>query len=162
VVPDLDGFGYPVELLTRNLAQPWDWFHRFHHHLSHNLLSCLLIAAVAWRLGGRSGRVALLALLAALGHLGCDLIGASGPDGYQWPIPFWQPLSSQGWTWLCQWGLSSWENAVITVLALILTLSLAVKRGFSPVELFSPRWDQQVVAALRRQAARWRGEITEA
>ncbi len=149
LAPDLDGFGYPFEALTRDSAHPIEWFHRFHHHLTHNLLACVAIAGCAWMFGGRTWRVAALALAAALGHLACDLIGARGPDGNQWPIPFLQPFSDLGWSWSGQWGLSSWQNAAITIAALLAAAALAVRRGISPVELVSPRADACVVEALR-------------
>ncbi len=149
ILPDLDGFGYPVELATRNAAQPIEWFHRFHHQLSHNALTCLALGVLAW-LWCRSWQVAALAALAASLHLLCDLVGARGPDGYPWPIPFLQPWSEHGWIWSGQWGLASWQNFLITLLALGGTLALAVRRGFSPLELVVPGSDVRIVEALRR------------
>jgi inner membrane protein len=149
IAPDLDGFGYPVEALTRTSAQPIEWFHRYHHELTHNLPTCAAIAVLAWLFAGRSWRVAGLAGLAALLHLLCDLLGARGPDGYQWPLPLLQPWSEHGWTWSGQWGLASWQNFLITLAALSTTVALAVRRGFSPAELVLPRTDVRIVAALR-------------
>jgi hypothetical protein len=45
--------------------------------------------------------------------------------------------------------LNAWPNILLTVALLILTVLLAVKHGFSPVEIFSGRADSAVVAALR-------------
>ncbi len=150
IAPDADGFGYPFEALTGNSDHPIEWFHRYHHHLTHNLLACAVIAVLAWTFGGRSWRVASLAFAAALLHLLCDLIGARGPDGDQWPVPFLQPFSDHGWVWSGQWGLASWQNAAITAAALALAMVLAAERGFSPLEMISLRADARVVAVIRR------------
>jgi inner membrane protein len=150
LAPDVDGFGYPFQLLTRNSAEPLDWFARFHHHLTHNLLAAFVIAALACAWAKGSWRVAVLAFAAANLHLVCDLVGARGPDGNQWPIPYWQPFAGGGWTWSGQWRLDSWQNLVITLAALVLTVAIARRRGRTPVEIVSLGADQRVVAALRR------------
>jgi hypothetical protein len=160
LAPDVDGFGYPFELLTRNSANPLDWFHRYHHHLTHNLLAVLAIGVVAWACCRWSWRVLLLATAAAMLHLVCDFVGARGPadlthpDGDPWPIPLWQPFSDVGYSWSGQWGLASWQNASITVALLVAAAVIAVRRGWSPVELVSRRADAVVVGALRARFGR--------
>ncbi|MBA2480807.1 MAG: metal-dependent hydrolase [Planctomycetes bacterium] len=150
LAPDLDGFGYPFQLLTRNNAEPLDWFTRFHHHLAHNLLATIVIAALACAWARGSWRVAVLALIAANLHMVCDLIGARGPDGNQWPIPYWQPFSDVGWVWTGQWRLDSWQNLVITLSALALSVAIALRHSRTPVEIASMRADHGVVATIRR------------
>jgi inner membrane protein len=69
-------------------------------------------------------------------HLLCDLIGARGPDGDQWPIPYLKPFSNSiQLTWHGQWALNAWQNFVITGLMLAATLWIAQEYGSSPVEL---------------------------
>jgi LexA-binding, inner membrane-associated putative hydrolase len=98
------------------------------------------------------GLTALLVLLSFHLHLLCDLIGARGPDGYQWPIPYLKPFSS-AWqlTWHGQWALNAWQNFVITGLLLLATFWIARKYGSSPVELMSQRWNRECVDALRQR-----------
>ena len=87
-------------------------------------------------------------------HLLCDLVGARGPEGEQWPIPYLLPFS-RAWdlTWSGQWALNAWPNFVLTLAALAATLFWAWKRGYSPLEIFSTRADRALVAALRRRFA---------
>jgi predicted amidophosphoribosyltransferase len=47
--------------------------------------------------------------------------------------------------------LNAWPNIIITVVLLGITLWLAWRRGFSPLEMISSKWDQSFVEALRRR-----------
>ena len=151
LAPDIDGLGIVVQLATANSDQPLEWFSLYHHRLAHNALAAVLCTALCWWLSGRNLRVAMLAYVAFHLHLFCDLLGARGPDGYQWPIPYLLPFSEAWqWTWSGQWQLNAPPNVVITIVALVITGFMACRRGFSPVELVSPTADRQVVATLRR------------
>ena len=149
IAPDIDGFGYPVEVLTATSAQPLEWFHRFHHHLTHNALACVVFAGLAFAWTRGSWRAAGLALATASLHLLCDLVGSRGPDGNQWPLPLFQPFADGECTWSGQWPLVSWQNTVITLGAFIATIALAVRRGFSPVEIVSLSGDRRFIEILR-------------
>ncbi|MBZ5521549.1 MAG: metal-dependent hydrolase [Acidobacteriia bacterium] len=149
IIPDLDGLGYLPEVLTRNSAHPLLWFSQYHHAL-HNLAFALTVAAAAFLISGRRWKIALLAFLSFHLHLFCDLIGARGPDGYQWPIPYLLPFSkSAALVWQGQWALNAWPNIVITVALLLATLALARKQGVSPLEFLSENANRALVAALR-------------
>jgi inner membrane protein len=151
VVPDLDGLGIIPELLTRNSSHPLLWFSLYHHSL-HTLAFALVIAAVAFLLATRKWKTGLFALLSFHLHLIEDLLGARGPDGYQWPIPYLKPFSSTlQLTWQGQWQLNAWPNIVITVGLLGITLWLAWRRGFSPLEMISERLDRGFVGALHHR-----------
>jgi hypothetical protein len=50
-----------------------------------------------------------------------------------------------------QWKLDAWPNIALTIALLFVTVWMAVKRGFSPVDTFSPTADRSVVAALRKR-----------
>ena len=51
---------------------------------------------------------ALLVFISFHLHLLCDLIGARGPDGDQWPIPYLKPFSnSVQLAWHGQWALNA-------------------------------------------------------
>lgn len=97
VIPDLDGLGVVAEILTRNTSRPLTWFSDYHHTL-HNLPFALLVSVVAFLLARRRWKTAALAFLAFHLHLLGDLVGARGPDGYQWPIPYLLPFS-RVWEW---------------------------------------------------------------
>lgn len=152
VAPDLDGLGAVAELLTRHSTHPLLWFSEYHHTL-HTLAFAIVVAMAAFFVARRSWLAAALAFAAFHVHLLQDVVGARGPDGEQWPIPYLMPFSHRwAWTWNGQWALNAWPNVVLTITLLAATLWLARKRGFSPVEIFSERADRKVVEALRGRA----------
>ena len=151
VVPDVDGLGIIPELLTRNSAHPLLWFSLYHHSL-HNLAFALVIAAIAFALAKQKGKTGLLAFLSFHLHLFEDVLGSRGPEGYQWPIPYLAPFSSSlQLVWSGQWGLNAWQNILLTIVLLVITLWLAWRKGFSPLEMVSARADGALVAALRQR-----------
>ncbi len=152
ISPDADGFGFFVEALTKGTRYELLWFSDYHHVLGHNIGFCLLVTGVAFAAAKRRVRTAALALAVFHLHLFCDIVGARGPDGHQWPIPYLSPFSD-AWqlTWSRQWALDAWPNFLVTGLALLATFYLAWRRGFSPLEIVSRRADAGLVAALRRR-----------
>lgn len=156
VVPDVDGLGIIPELLTRNSSRPLLWFSLYHHSL-HSLAFALVISALVFLLAVRKWKTASLALLSFHIHLLEDVLGSRGPDGYQWPIPYLAPFSSSlQLLWRGEWGLNSWPNILITILLLLITLWLAWRRGFSPLEMVSARADSALVETLRRRYPKYR------
>ncbi|MFQ5803638.1 MAG: metal-dependent hydrolase [Candidatus Methylomirabilales bacterium] len=150
VVPDIDGLGAITETLTRHWDKPLHWYSKYHHMLAHNLGTALLVAATGFVLATRRWKTAALAFLSFHLHLLGDLVGGRGPDGYQWPIPYLLPFSNAGqWAWQGQWALNAWPNYVVTIAVLAITFYLAWKRGYSPLEMFSPSADRTFVEALR-------------
>lgn len=151
VVPDIDGLGAIPDLLTRNSAHPLQWFSLYHHQL-HNLGFALLIAALALTLANRRWVTGGMALVSFHLHLFEDIIGARGPDGYQWPIPYLKPFSdAANITWSGQWALNAWPNFAITIALLMVTVYLAWSRGYSPLEMVSARAERAFVETLRRR-----------
>ena len=149
VIPDVDGLGAIPELLTRNSNHPVLWFSQYHHAL-HTLLFALIVTAAAFFLAKHCWKAALLVFLSFHLHLFCDLIGARGSDGYQWPIPYLFPFSKAlQLTWHHQWALNAWPNVSITVALLLATLWLAWRKGVSPLEFVSRSADKALVEALR-------------
>lgn len=149
VIPDLDGLGAIPEVLTRNSAHPITWFSEYHHIL-HNLTFAVGVAAISFLVATRRWKTAALAFLAFHLHLLSDLVGARGPDGHQWPIPYLLPFSrAWQWTWEGQWALNAWPNFAITFVLLAVTIYLAWKRGFSPLEIISSSADKAFVRTLR-------------
>jgi len=151
VIPDIDGLGIIPELLTRNSAHPLLWFSLYHHTL-HNLPFALIVAFVGFALATSRWKTTLLVFLSFHLHLLEDALGSRGPEGYQWPIPYLAPfLQAPQLTWSGQWGLNAWPNVAITIVLLLITLWLAWRRGFSPLEMISPSVDAAFVAPLRQR-----------
>ena len=152
LVPDFDGFGAPVEILTRDTDTPLLWWTDYHHLLGHNLLAGTITAALAVAAANRRLRTAALAFLSFHLHLLGDIVGARGPDGYDWPIPYFAPFNREfELAWSGQWALNAWPNFVITGILLALTFRIAWKRGYSPVGLISERADSRFVQTLRNR-----------
>ena len=150
VVPDIDGLGIFAEKLTQNSSHPLNWWSDYHHVLGHNLGFALLVSVTAAAFSRQKLKVLLLVFLSFHLHLIGDLVGARGPDGDQWPVPYLLPFSHHlQLTWSGQWALNAWPNIVITAALIALTVVLARARGFSPLEMFSAKADSSFVRVLR-------------
>jgi inner membrane protein len=169
VAPDLDGIGIVPELLTRNTSHPLLWFSQYHHTV-HTLAFALVCTLAAYMLAGpmvnftfgpsienrrppaQPGLTAILVFVSFHLHLLCDLIGARGPDGDQWPIPYLKPFSNSiQLTWHGQWALNGWQNLLITGLLLLATFWLAWKYASSPLELVSQPANLALTQTLRQR-----------
>jgi hypothetical protein len=156
VIPDLDGFGIIVDFATRHAT---DWWGRFHHELCHNLGFCLLVTAVFTAFAQCQIITALLVVINFQLHLLCDLIGARGPDGDQWPIPYLEPFSHiPRLVWSGQWALNAWPNMLLTGTLIALAVRWAWRRGYSPLEMFSKKADAIFVETLRRRVPLYPGK----
>jgi LexA-binding, inner membrane-associated putative hydrolase len=152
VVPDIDGLGMLAEIPTRNTVHPILWWTDYHHILAHNVAAAVMVTLLAFTLARTRWLTAFLALISFHTHILGDVIGARGPDGYQWPIPYFLPFSrTPELTWDGQWALNAWQNMVITGCALLISIYLAWRRGFSPLEMFSKRVDAVFVSTLRQR-----------
>ncbi len=150
VLPDIDGLVVVADFIAGHTADDLVWWSRWHHVLGHNIGFALAITVLCLILARRRALTSITALLAVHLHFLCDVVGARGPEGSQWPIPYLLPFSSSlQLTWSGQWALNAWPNFVITGSLLLLALYLAWYRGFSPVELVSARADSLVVGTLR-------------
>lgn len=151
VVPDIDGLGIVADVLTRHSQHPTDWFSSYHHSL-HTLLFAVIVSGASLLLASQRWKTAALVFLSFHLHLFEDLLGSRGPDGYQWPIPYFMPFSRRcELIWHGQWALNAWPNFAITIALLVATLYLARWRGFSPVEMLSRKGDAVFVATLRKR-----------
>ena len=152
IAPDFDALGIIGNLATRGSENPVYWWEEYHHILGHNLGFALALTIVTLLAAKRRITAALLVFASVNIHLLADLVGARGPDGYQWPIPYLQPFSSV-WnlTWEGQWFLNAWPNFLITGGLLSLTIYLAWKRGYSPLDMVNQRADRAFVDTLRRR-----------
>lgn len=148
VVPDVDGLGAIPQVLTANSAHPIEWFSRY-HHLLHNFAFALAVALASFFIATRRWKTALFVLLAFHLHLLEDLVGARGPNGDYWPLPYFLPFSRYSFNWNGQWPLNGWQNITLTVGLLLVTFWLAWARGYSPLEMISQRLDEAFIRALR-------------
>ena len=152
ISPDFDGLGIIADILTRQTSSPLNLWGNFHHILGHNIGFILIATLIVFCASTRRMASAALAFLSLNIHMFCDLVGARGPDGYQWPIPYFLPFSGVSrFTWEGQWALNAWPNFAITGIAMIFVFYIAWKRGYSPVEIISPRADSAFVNTLRKR-----------
>ena len=129
ILPDFDGLGAIAEVATKGTQHPLLWWSHYHHLFGHNLLCGICFTVVAFALSTRRWLTAFLALLAFHLHLLEDVIGARGPDGDQWPIPYFWPFSkAYPWAWDGQWALNAWPNFLLMSIMLTATLYLATIR----------------------------------
>lgn len=159
IIPDLDGFGILVDFVSRHFARPTDFWGTYHHILGHNLSFALVYSAVAFALSTRRWVTAGLVVISFHLHLIGDVLGARGPDGDQWPIPYLIPFSdSVQWVWSGQWPLNAWPNFLITGALVVFTFYIAWRKGISPLEFLSSRANHKLVQALR---ARFGNPVSE-
>ncbi len=152
VVPDVDGLGIIAETLTKNSELPLLWWSKFHHVLAHNIGFGILIALGCFFIAKQRFKTALFGLAAFHLHLLCDIVGARGPDGAQWPIPYLSPFSNQlQITWDGQWAINGWPNFLITGIMLIATFYIAYKKEISPLEIVSKKGDRAFVEILKKR-----------
>ena len=142
LAPDLDGLS-----LLFGLAA----YGNYHHRLTHNLLSGVLVTLLSARWVG--WRLVPLAIVFAgfLSHLVGDFFG-SGPGWPLWPF---QPFAETELLCRCQWDLVSWQNVLITWVAMALTLWIGFRHGRTPLEFAHAGLERIVVDTLRlaRRAA---------
>ena len=152
VVPDVDGLGAIADWATRNSTHPLDWFSRYHHQL-HNVTFGVIVGGLGYFIARKHRWTACLLAFASFHlHLLEDILGARGPDGYNWPIPYLLPFSNRlQLRWSGQWALNGWQNFAITGVLLAATFWLAWSRGYSPLEMISKRADAKFVATLRQR-----------
>lgn len=141
VAPDLDGAGVFVDLITGSTS----YYFMFHHYLGHSLFSALVIASLATIFAKTQRAIVwLLAFVVVHIHILCDVIGSKGSDGYHWPIYYLYPLDSEfALTWVYQWELNAWQNQVIIVALMCITLFYAITKRVTFIEVFSKRLDDE-------------------
>ncbi len=154
VLPDLDGLGALPELISRNWEHPLMWYTNYHHALTHNIGFALLLVIACYFLAKKQsrGKTAIMAFVAFNLHILADVAGSRGPDGFQWPIPYFRPFTDN-WqlVWNGQWELGAWPNFLIGFIVLYITFYWAWKKGHSPVGIFSTKADKLFIATLRHR-----------
>jgi hypothetical protein len=154
VAPDLDGAGLLIDWAHKGLGlSETAYYETWHHALGHGLPAALLAGVIAAALARQRALTGLLALVSFHLHLLCDLLGSRGSSAVDiWPIPYFAPLSQHPMLfWGGQWPLTGWQNTGITVGLLVAACLIAMRRGESPLGLFSRKADAAFVATLRRR-----------
>ena len=150
--PDVDGLGVLIDFATGHFEQPFYWWNKLHHVVGHNLFFALGLSLVTFWFAKNKKVTPLMVFLAFHIHLLGDLLGARGPDGYQWPIPYFYPLADAfQLVWPGQWALNSWQNMLITLITLIIMFIIARNRGYSPLEIISTRLDHKFIQTIRNR-----------
>ncbi|MEO5331074.1 MAG: metal-dependent hydrolase [Magnetococcus sp. YQC-5] len=81
IIPDVDGFGQVLWLVTQDWAIYDRWYVGYHHKLTHNFLTALLLMGVIyWFANSARWTTALLAGISFHLHLIGDLLGSRGSD----------------------------------------------------------------------------------
>ena len=159
VLPYLDGLGMVVDVAKALFSEQEMTFHyyqRFHHIWLHGWPGALLVAIVLASFARQRSRVAIWCLVTFHLHLLCDLLGSRGPSVADlWPICYGEPLFRHPvWFWKGQWRLDGWQNLSVFIVIFAMAVWIAVKRGYSFVEVFSQRADGVVVGVLRKWSSR--------
>ena len=151
LAPDLDGFGLILDPILRLLGYTANYWGNYHHAL-HNLGFCLVLTVVGFFFAKvKKLTVACFVFVVFHLHLLSDLLGSRGPDGYQWPIPYLEPFSSNfNLTWRYQWELNAWPNILIGVLLFVAVVVFAKKTGKSPFEIVSAHANETFVDLVRK------------
>jgi len=155
VLPDADGLGVVADVIGSLISgkeNTFYYYQQYHHILLHGWPGAILVSFLLMLFARQHWRVFLLCLLTFHLHLLCDLIGSHGPTvGDFWPICYSEPLFRHPiWFWKHQWRLDGWQNQTIFVVLLATSFWVAVKRGYSFVEIVSERADKVFVPVLRK------------
>ena len=155
VLPDVDGLGVVVDVVGSLISGKENTFHyyqRYHHILLHGWPGAVAVSILLMFFARQRWQVLLLCLLTFHLHLLCDLVGSRGPTiGDFWPICYSEPIFRHPiWFWKSQWKLDGWQNQTIFATLLATSIWLAVKRGYSFVEVVSERADKVFVQVLRQ------------
>lgn len=156
VLPDVDGLGVFVDMMTRSGNHAGTQLYpQYHHYLLHGIAGGLLISVGLCLFARKRLRVLLLGLCVFHLHLFCDLVGSRGPSlDDLWPIYYLGPFSRDPrWIWRGQWALDAWPNRVVWVTLLLWSFGLAVKLGDSVLGVFNRRIDAVFVGVLRKWQA---------
>ncbi len=160
VLPDADGLGVIPDVVGSWISGKectFYYYQTYHHLLMHGWPAAIVVSILFALYAQQRPRVLLLCLLTFHLHLLCDLIGSRGPTpGDLWPICYSEPLFRHPiWFWKGQWRLDGWQNQTIFLALFVASIWLAVKRGYSFIEVVGKRADQVFVQVLRK----WSGQL---
>jgi hypothetical protein len=152
IAPDIDGAGLILDCLMSYRGSHLEWWGRYHHVLGHNIGFGIFLAMVAFAWSKSRWTVCFFSMVSFHLHVIGDLLGSRGPDGYQWPIPYFMPFSDAWqWQWAGQWPLNAWQNFIITGIVTWNMFYIAWKKEVSPLEIVSSKANISLVDTLRRR-----------
>lgn len=160
ILPDVDGLGMVADVAVSAVSGrecTFVYYQQYHHVLTHGWPGALVVSALLVCFARHRWPVAALCLAVFHLHLLCDLIGSRGPTaGDIWPIYYSEPWFHHPiWYWNGQWRLDGWQNQCLSIALLGVALGQAIRRGFSFVELVSPRADRAFVRVLQKWRSRF-------
>lgn len=160
IIPDLNGLGIVADVGVGSVSGKEVTFHyyqQFYHLLLHGWPAALTTATLLAGFARNRARVFIFGLLTFHLHLLCDLIGSRGPaPGDLWPICYSEPPFRHSiWFWKNQWRLDGWQNQLVFVVVFAGSIWVALRKGFSFVEIFHAGAEQIVIGVL----VQWRGGI---
>jgi inner membrane protein len=160
ILPDVDGVGLVVDVakaLASGDELTFHYYAQYHHLWCHGWPAAIVFTTILTCFARQRWRVAAGCLITFHLHLLCDLLGSRGPSlSDLWPICYGEPVFRHPvWFWRGQWELHGWQNRSIFLVVFALSLVVAVKRGFSCVEVFSQRLNLIFVNVLKKWCARF-------
>jgi hypothetical protein len=160
VLPDADGLGVIADVVGSWFSGKectFYYYQQYHHLLLHGWPGAIVVSVLLTFFGRQRWRVLFLCLLTFHLHLVCDMVGSRGPEiGDFWPICYSEPLFRHPiWFWKHQWKLDGWQNQTLFVSIFLASLWLAMKRGYSFLEVISSRLDSVFVGVLQK----WFGQL---
>jgi LexA-binding, inner membrane-associated putative hydrolase len=139
LAPDIDGL---------SILGGKEMFAKWHHVLAHGITAAIITTSCVFFLAHRRVKTALAAFIAFHIHLLCDLLG-SGTD---WHMAYLYPFSDKYFYTIYGWQLNSWQNAVITAVAIGFTIAVGVKYKRTFAESFLPKSvDNKIALTLARR-----------
>ncbi|UYZ84245.1 metal-dependent hydrolase [Entomomonas sp. E2T0] len=158
LVPDLDGIGIVIDFITRLTGLPETNFYQSWHRLyGHGIAAAIFFTLLASAIGIDKIRVAIFTFLNVHLHFLCDLVGSRGSTVDDlWGLYYLGPFDTNYQIiWQNQWQLVSWQNTTITIIAMLITLERASRKGYSLISLISKGTDKIVIEVLRK----WRYQL---
>lgn len=143
VIPDIDGLGLIVVKIFG--VEKYYWLELLHHKVGHNIFGVIVIGLIAYCVCERRILPAIIAIIAYLTHIFCDLMGSAASDGGIWPIYFFWPFSLHETTISWQWPLQDWKNVLITAIFIVTMIMITSNKKRSFLEMFSPRFDKHCI-----------------
>ena len=162
ILPDVDGFGLAIDLLSGALGRKQTSFYEhYHHYLLHGAFGAVILTLLLTCLATHRWRVAILSLIVFHLHLLCDFIGSRGPSPEDlWAIFYLGPFDKDPmWVWKGQWRLDGWQNKLLFVALFIWALKLTLAQGHSVVGVFNRRADTVFVRVLGGWQLAWRHKL---
>ena len=160
VFPDADSLGAVADVVGSWISAKectFYYYQTYHHLLLHGWPGAIGVSILLTLLARQKWRVLLLCLFTFHLHLLCDLVGSRGPTiGDLWPICYSEPIFRHPiWFWKHQWKLDGWQNQTVFIAIFLTSLWVAIRKGFSFIEVVGSRADKIFVGVLQK----WRSQI---